>query len=68
LSLQAHLNQPGGAIEVADGLGFTADQWQPGDRFAQRHLFATPGDTLDTGFYNYATLERLGPPITLTTK
>ena len=53
---------------MADGLGFTADQWQPGDRFAQRHLFATPGDTLDTGFYNYATLERLGPPITLTTK
>ena len=66
LSLQAHLVGPGGAVEVADGLGFTADQWRPGDRFAQRHLFATPGDTLNTGFYDYVTLERLSPPITLT--
>ena len=66
LSLQAHLNGPDGTVEVADGLGFTSDQWRPGDWFIQRHLFATPGDTLNTGLYNYATLERVGPTITLT--
>ena len=66
LSLPAHLNGPDGKVEVADGLGFPSDQWRPGDWFIQRHLFATPGDTLNTGLYNYTTLERFGPTITLT--
>lgn len=67
LSIQAHL-LAGGAVEVADGLGFAPDQWQPGDWFAQRHVFSGPGDALQTGLYNYVTLEpvtgqvQLSPP------
>ena len=66
LSLQAHLLAADGARQVADGLGFSADQWRPGDSFMQRHRFAAPGVALETGLYNYATLERIGPTMTLT--
>jgi hypothetical protein len=67
LSVQGHLYtaEPDSPPLVADGLGFTSDQWQPGDWFIQRHLFTAPGDTLETGLYNYATLERIGPVIRL---
>ncbi len=66
LSVQAHLIAADGSMPVADGLGFSADQWQPGDRFWQRHVFAAPGEALETGLYNYITLERVGPTTRLT--
>jgi hypothetical protein len=56
LSIQAHLFADG-AVQVADGLGFSADQWRPGDWFIQRHVFDAPGETLETGLYNYVTVE-----------
>lgn len=65
LSVQAHLYTGDGPPQVADGLGFSADQWQPGDWFVQRHLFAMPGDTLETGLYDYVTLEKAGPTVRL---
>jgi hypothetical protein len=57
LSMQAHLYAGDGPPQVADGLGFSSDQWRPGDWFIQRHTFAAPGDSLETGLYNYVTLE-----------
>jgi len=66
LSIQAHLLAADGAIQVADGLGFPADQWRPGDVFLQRHVFDAPGDTLETGLYNYVTLEPAGTRARLT--
>ena len=65
LSVQAHLAAADGTTQVADGLGYTTDQWRPGDLFLQRHLFAAPGAALETGLYNYVTLERVGPAVTL---
>jgi hypothetical protein len=65
LSVQAHLIAGDGTRLVADGLGYAANQWQPGDWFAQRHVFAAPGVALETGLYNYVTLERAGPTSTL---
>jgi len=65
LSIQAHLISDN-EVQVADGLGFPADQWLAGDWFAQRHTFATPGHTLETGLYDYLTLESVGPALRLT--
>lgn len=67
LSVQAHLIAPDGSRRVDDGLGYTANQWQPGDRFVQRHRFgpdAPPGD-LETGLYDFTTGQPLGPPVRL---
>ena len=61
LSVQAHLLGPGDARQVADGLGYSTDQWRPGDWFIQRHVFAAPGETLETGLYDYVTLTPAGP-------
>ena len=65
LSVQAHLLSADGTVGVADGLGFPADQWRPGDWFAQRHIFDKPGDTLTTGLYDYVTLEPVTEPAQL---
>ncbi|MEZ4515652.1 MAG: glycosyltransferase family 39 protein [Chloroflexota bacterium] len=68
LSIQAHLLDAGGTVlSVADGLGFSSDQWQPGDLLVQRFDFgdATGGVALETGLYNYVTLESLGSPLRL---
>lgn len=65
LSVKAHLSAGDEPPQVADGLGFTSGQWQPGDRFLQRHLFERPGDALETGLYNYTTLEPVGPAMRL---
>ncbi len=65
LSVKAHLYSGDGPPQVADGLGFTSDQWRAGDWFLQRHIFATPGDRLETALYNYVTLESVGPTHTL---
>jgi hypothetical protein len=61
LSVQAHLYAGDGPPQVADGLGFTSDQWRPGDWFTQRHVFTAPGVALETGLYDFTTLERVGP-------
>lgn len=61
LSVMAHLLAGDAPQQIADGLGFASDQWQAGDWFLQRHIFATPGDSLETGLYNYVTLEKAGP-------
>lgn len=65
LSVKAHLRAGDEPPQVADGLGFTSGQWRVGDLFLQRHLFPQPGDTLETGLYNYVTLEPAGPVIDL---
>jgi hypothetical protein len=59
LSLQAHLNTGGPPPLVADGLGFCCGQWQPDDWFIQRHVFPehSGAQYLETGLYNYVTLE-----------
>jgi hypothetical protein len=44
---------------VADGLGFTSEQWRPGDIFLQRFAFGQPGDYLATGLYDYVSGEKL---------
>lgn len=66
LSMQAHLLTAGEPL-VADSLGYPADQWQPGDRFVQRFSFdsAPAGEALQTGLYNYATLEAFEPVLRL---
>jgi hypothetical protein len=63
LSMQAHLyTSLDGPPYVADGLGFSSDQWRAGDWLIQRHLF--PGQEhglfLETGLYDYQTLELQG--------
>lgn len=68
LSVQAHLARgPGRPPHVADALGFSSEQWQPGDWFLQRHTFAegTRGAYFQTGLYDFQTLERLGDQIRL---
>jgi len=55
----------GRAIAVGDGLGFTAEQWQAGDMFVQRHRLSVPLDappgpvTVQTGLYTLDNLQRL---------
>jgi hypothetical protein len=63
--VQAHLHAGDDPPQVADGLGFSSDQWRPGDWFIQRHVFAAPGEALETGLYNYATLEPAGEQLRL---
>lgn len=65
LSLMVHLVGPDGTtVAVGDGLGVTAEQWQPGDIISQRHLFSIPVDSpageywLRMGAYWLDTLER----------
>lgn len=67
LSVMAHLvDNQGTAIAIADGLGFTAENWQQGDVFAQVHSFALPSDvgtayTFAVGLYRLDTMERIPP-------
>jgi len=63
-SLMAHLlNAEGLVVAVADGLGTSIENWQPGDIIVQRHNFQIP-DTqgepyyLQTGAYWLDTIER----------
>ena len=63
VSLRAHLyDSLSQAPLVADGLGFSGDQWQAGDTLWQRHQFETMEDAayLETGLYNYQTLAIIG--------
>jgi hypothetical protein len=66
LSVMAHLvSADGQVIAVGDGLGFTADQWQVGDVFVQRHLFQIPASVTtgtfwaQAGLYTLDNLQRL---------
>ncbi len=68
LSLRAHLyTEDGHSPLVGDGLGFSSEQWQDGDRLIQR--FAFPGAStalyLETGLYNYQTVELRGETLQL---
>jgi hypothetical protein len=67
LSLLAHLYEGSATPLVADGLGYTAEQWQPGDDFIQRHTFpgAAGAGYLETGVYNYVAQEAAGPRLRL---
>lgn len=68
LSLQGHLVTAAGDVLVADGLGFSSDQWRRGDWFVQRHRFpAAPPDAayLETRLYNYVTAEAVGERLRL---
>ncbi len=64
LSLMAHLVTPDGTtLDVGDGMGFTIDQWQPGDVIIQRHRLHGDyheGETFRIGGYWLDTLERWG--------
>ncbi|MGC9468132.1 MAG: glycosyltransferase family 39 protein [Anaerolineae bacterium] len=52
LSLMLHLRDISGApIAVGDALGFPLEEWQPGDRFVQRHQVTIPADVA-SGMYN----------------
>jgi len=65
LSVQGHLRAADGKALIADGLGYSADQWRPGDWFIQRHAFSEPGVALETGLYNYLTLDPVTERATL---
>ena len=60
LSLQAHLYADGGDLPlVADSLGYSSNQWQPGDYFLQQYTFPSTNQAhhLQTRPYNYLTTE-----------
>ena len=60
LSLLMHLYSDDPLPTVADGLGFSPAQWEPGDIFIQFHDFGTVSARfLETGLYDYTTGERL---------
>lgn len=60
LTIGAHLYGEGDTPLVADGLGFTSEQWQSDDIFVQIHAFDTEnGRFLETGLYNYLTGEAM---------
>ncbi|MCD6285174.1 MAG: hypothetical protein J7M39_04585, partial [Anaerolineae bacterium] len=62
--LMAHLlNAHGLVVAVADGLGTSIENWQPGDVIVQRHHLQTPDNQgghyyLQTGAYWLDTMER----------
>lgn len=60
LTVAGHLYADAPTPVVADGLGYSVVQWQPGDVFVQFHNFESGanGRFLETGLYNYATGER----------
>ena len=61
LTIAAHLYGDAPTPTVADGLGFSSEQWQAGDWLVQMHRFegVVNGRYLETGLYNYLTGERL---------
>ena len=61
LSLQAHLYTGESLPLVADSLGFSSDQWQPGDWLIQRHHFPDQPQALfmETGLTNYQTQAKI---------
>jgi hypothetical protein len=61
VTVAGHLYTDASSPAVADGLGYTSEQWQPGDVFIQHHTFDSTlsGRFLETGLYNYLTGERL---------
>lgn len=61
LTIAAHLYGDAPTPAVADGIGYSSEQWQPGDWFVQIHRFEAgmDGRYLETGLYNYLTGDRL---------
>jgi hypothetical protein len=68
LSLQAHyFTEAAAGPYIGDSLGFSSEQWQTGDWLLQRFVFpeAEEGLYLETGLYNFQTLEEVGETINL---
>lgn len=69
LSIRAHLfTTEAGPPEIGDSLGFSSEQWQPGDWLLQQHSFPEPAGEvafLQMGMYNYLTLEPAGEVVNL---
>jgi hypothetical protein len=68
ISMRAHLYSEDGAEPmVADGLGYPGEQWQAHDTIWQRHSFPTleNASRLETGIYNYQTLDVIGEMVSL---
>jgi 4-amino-4-deoxy-L-arabinose transferase-like glycosyltransferase len=67
LSVAAHLYPGSPSPQVADGLGYSSEQWQPGDLFIQFHNFTADegAQYLETGLYNYLSGDRLPLPADL---
>ncbi len=61
ITIAGHLYGDAPPPTVADGLGFSSEQWQAGDVIYQRHAFAPEinGRYLETGLYDYTNGERL---------
>lgn len=57
LSIMGHLQVEGTAVQVADGSGFSSEQWQTGDVISQQHAFLEGGTAvqMSTGLYEYLT-------------
>lgn len=55
LSVIGHLLDVNTAVSVADGLGFSSEQWDAGDVFVQKHVFEGGGTAVSvtTGLYEY---------------
>jgi hypothetical protein len=68
VSIRAHLYTSASPPPlVDDGLGFSAEQWRAQDTLWQRHQFPITDDAsyLETGLYNYQTLETIGEKLNL---
>jgi hypothetical protein len=68
LSMRAHLYLEGQAAPlVGDSLGYTSEQWAPGDTLWQRFPFPASSGAryLETGLYDYQTLEPVGDVVQL---
>lgn len=61
ISIAGHLyTNPAAPPTVADGLGYSQNQWQPGDFWVQQHRFAdSNGRYLETGLYTFTDGSRL---------
>jgi hypothetical protein len=68
LSLQAHFYENEAAQPIiADSLGYSSDQWQKGDLFINRFTIADDWEprSLETGLYNFQTLDPVGQRLRL---
>ena len=55
LSIMGHLHTSETKFEVADGLGFSSEQWMPKDIIVQQHMYSEEKTAvfMRTGIYNY---------------
>jgi hypothetical protein len=68
ISIRAHLySDDSSTPQVDDGLGYSGEQWQAQDIIWQRHQFSSMDNAsyLETGIYNYLTLDVIGEMVSL---